>query len=59
MTTASRLGEGAALPGRDLWLIRVGPLDLGVRIVGTQPEYKWAVVSVTRTSPQLRLVRSH
>jgi len=51
MTTASRLGEGAALPGRDLWLIRVGPLDLGVRIVGTQPEYKWGAADSNDLPP--------
>jgi hypothetical protein len=46
------LGEGAELPRRALWLGRVRPLDLGVRIVGTQPEYKWAAVDSNHLPPR-------
>ena len=31
---------------------RAGLLDLGVRIVGTQPEYKWAAVDSNRLPPR-------
>jgi len=54
MTTASRVGESVELPRRDLRLGRAGPLDLGVRIVGTQPEYKWAAVDSNHLPPRCR-----